>query len=111
MLSLRCRQAPRSTIAEKGDGFNEPTEPRHVGETTALSRLHDDPAAGTSQTGLRATESSDTTVGAGIMIGRYHLLQRIGEAGMGEVLARRQKELAHRRGALKLRQTLEERAK
>jgi len=40
--------------------------------------------------------------GAGTAIGRYYLLQRIGEGGMGEVWLAEQKEPVHRRVALKL---------
>ncbi|HKS97008.1 MAG TPA: protein kinase, partial [Terriglobia bacterium] len=40
--------------------------------------------------------------GAGTVIGRYHLLQRIGEGGMGEVWLAEQREPVRRRVALKL---------
>src|SRR5499427_8386678 len=39
---------------------------------------------------------------AGTVIGRYHLLQRIGEGGMGEVWLAEQKEPVRRRVAVKL---------
>jgi serine/threonine protein kinase len=39
---------------------------------------------------------------AGTVIGRYHLLQKIGEGGMGEVWLAEQKEPVRRRVALKL---------
>ena len=50
---------------------------------------------------------ADVTVGLdksgpGMVIGRYHLLQRIGEGGMGEVWLAEQKEPVRRRVALKL---------
>jgi len=40
--------------------------------------------------------------GLGTVIGRYQLLQRIGEGGMGEVWLAEQKEPVRRRVALKL---------
>ena len=43
-----------------------------------------------------------TVSGAGTVIGRYHLLQKIGEGGMGEVWLAEQKEPVRRRVALKL---------
>src|ERR1700677_4818482 len=46
---------------------------------------------------IRSTESS-----AGTVIGRYHLLQLIGEGGMGEVWLAEQKEPVRRRVAIKL---------
>src|ERR1700677_1300234 len=46
---------------------------------------------------IRSTESS-----AGTVIGHYHLLQRIGEGGMGEVWLAEQKEPVRRRVAIKL---------
>jgi eukaryotic-like serine/threonine-protein kinase len=36
------------------------------------------------------------------VIGRYHVLQKIGEGGMGEVWLAEQKEPVHRRVAIKL---------
>jgi serine/threonine protein kinase len=39
---------------------------------------------------------------AGSVIGRYHLLQKIGEGGMGEVWLAEQKEPVRRRVAVKL---------
>ena len=59
--------------------------------------------------GVPAEEHFDADVTAGLdesgprmVIGRYHLLQRIGEGGMGEVWLAEQKEPVRRRVALKL---------
>jgi serine/threonine protein kinase len=45
---------------------------------------------------------SSTESGAGTVIGPYHLLQRIGEGGMGEVWLAEQKQPVRRRVAIKL---------
>jgi non-specific serine/threonine protein kinase/serine/threonine-protein kinase len=55
------------------------------------------PDPGTEQT--QAISPEDT---AGTVIGRYHLLQKIGEGGMGEVWLAEQKEPVRRRVAVKL---------
>ncbi len=52
--------------------------------------------------GLSRTQTMDASETAGILIGRYHLLQRIGVGGMGEVWLAEQKEPVRRRVALKL---------
>ncbi len=49
-----------------------------------------------------ATRTIGTAESAGTVIGRYHLLQKIGEGGMGEVWLAEQKEPVRRRVALKL---------
>lgn len=48
------------------------------------------------------TDAMDPSETAGTVIGRYHLLQKIGEGGMGEVWLAEQKEPVRRRVALKL---------
>ena len=59
-------------------------------------------AAAANDIGLDPTQTVEASETAGIVIGRYHLLQRIGEGGMGEVWLAEQKEPVRRRVALKL---------
>ena len=65
---------------------------------------HYDPSAATghNQSGQGTTEAMEPEETAGTVISRYHLLQRIGEGGMGEVWLVEQKEPLRRRVALKL---------
>jgi eukaryotic-like serine/threonine-protein kinase len=51
---------------------------------------------------LASLGTGDAVEGAGTVIGRYQLLQKIGEGGMGEVWLAEQKEPVRRRVALKL---------
>jgi tetratricopeptide (TPR) repeat protein len=52
--------------------------------------------------GAAVTTAMDPAETAGTVIGRYHLLQKIGEGGMGEVWLAEQKEPVRRRVAIKL---------
>jgi serine/threonine protein kinase/Tfp pilus assembly protein PilF len=61
-----------------------------------------DLTSATPETGTRAIDPDET---AGAVIGRYHLLQKIGEGGMGEVWLAEQKEPVRRRVAVKLVKT------
>jgi tetratricopeptide (TPR) repeat protein len=60
------------------------------------------PFPGPEQSGLGPTEVMRPEDAAGIVIGRYHLLQKIGEGGMGEIWLAEQKEPVRRRVAIKL---------
>jgi non-specific serine/threonine protein kinase/serine/threonine-protein kinase len=64
-------------------------------------QLDPDLTSGVQETALstRATDARET---AGTVIGRYHLVQKIGEGGMGEVWLAEQKEPVRRRVAVKL---------
>lgn len=56
----------------------------------------------TDQSVLTAIQPAETGESEGTVIGRYHLLQKIGEGGMGEVWLSEQREPVRRRVALKL---------
>jgi serine/threonine protein kinase/Tfp pilus assembly protein PilF len=58
--------------------------------------------SGLDEGGTVDTKPLDTAEAAGAVIGHYHLLQKIGEGGMGEVWLAEQKEPVRRRVALKL---------
>ena len=65
---------------------------------------HSDPEAASrlKEGGTAVTRAMNPAEDAGTIIGRYHLLQKIGEGGMGEVWLAEQKEPVRRRVALKL---------
>ena len=59
-------------------------------------------ASGPTQGGTAVTRAMHPGEAAGTLIGRYHLLQKIGEGGMGEVWLAEQREPIRRQVALKL---------
>ncbi|HLY18715.1 MAG TPA: serine/threonine-protein kinase, partial [Bryobacteraceae bacterium] len=69
---------------------------------SAEERLDPGATSGLNDGGTAATTPMDPAETAGTVIGRYHLLQKIGEGGMGEVWLAEQKEPVRRRVALKL---------
>ena len=60
------------------------------------------PEENLNETLLGATRAMDPGEATGMVVDRYHLLQKIGEGGMGEVWLAEQKEPVRRRVALKL---------
>jgi hypothetical protein len=69
---------------------------------SAEDRLEPDVPPGPERGGLETTEFITWQDTSGTVIGRYHLLQKIGEGGMGEVWLAEQKEPVRRRVAFKL---------
>src|SRR5437762_1984148 len=72
---------------------NPPPEDLHPTAASAGDAFSETSLASTRAAGIEA---------AGAVIGRYHLLQMIGEGGMGEVWLAEQKQPVRRRVALKL---------
>jgi serine/threonine protein kinase len=69
---------------------------------SAEEHLDANRASGPNETGTSVTRAMHPAETAGTVIDRYHLLQKIGEGGMGEVWLAEQREPVRRRIALKL---------
>jgi serine/threonine protein kinase/Flp pilus assembly protein TadD len=76
-------------------GPGEPRDPRDLGGDGPTAPIH-----GESQIVTRTIELGESVTGA--VIGPYHLLEMIGEGGMGEVWLAEQKQPVRRRVAVKL---------
>ena len=95
----RLRQEVESLLAFENDAenFMERCMQGVAAEASAMKHSSADRAG---SAGPKAITDLGETAGA--VIGRYHLLQKIGEGGMGEVWEAEQKEPIHRRVAVKL---------
>src|SRR5580704_6830843 len=78
--------------------------PKEGGFVSVSAEEHSDPnlTAGPTESSLGSTQAGTPGETAGTAIGRYHLLQKIGEGGMGEVWLAEQREPVRRRVAVKL---------
>ncbi len=91
---------PSETSASKGEGEGQAT-PRHAPVTDPSARAPGQ-AGETPQESVPAPEAGIVIEQTATRIGRYKLLQRIGEGGCGIVYMAEQEEPVHRRVALKI---------